>query len=372
MHMPKRSSVKVIDLFAGAGGFSIGATSAGAEVVACVEIDKTACETLHANETYHGRILEGDICHISGESIRTLTGIRKSDPLVIVGGPPCQAFSKAAYWTESGDEAAYRRARARGEKKARPKINLSVTEDARRDLVFEFYRIILETNADGFIFENVPSIKHPKYKPIYESFLKKVKEAGYNTAEITAKAAAFGVPQTRERVIIIGARKRTPQLPVETHSTSENGDLLLPKAISAGEVLEEFQSKKYFEPEEVVVGRWANHLAEIPPGWNYKALTEWAGHKNPSFVAETRFWNFLLKLSPKRPSWTIAASPGPWTGPFHWENRRLRTPELAALQGFPRRYEIMGTRRERVRQMGNAIPVQLAKVMMESLLMAVE
>jgi DNA (cytosine-5)-methyltransferase 1 len=372
MHMTKRSSVKVIDLFAGAGGFSIGASSAGAEVVACVELDKTACQTLRANNPYHGCVLEGDICEISGESIRKQSGIRKSDPLIVVGGPPCQAFSKAAYWTENGDEAAYRRARARGEKQIRPERSLSVVEDARRDLVFEFYRIILETKADGFIFENVPSIKHPKYKFVYDGFLKKAQEAGYYTTEVTAKAAAYGVPQTRERVIILGARKQAPQLPTETHSIEELGDLLLPKAISAGEALEAFKSKKYFEPEEVVTGRWANHLKEIPPGWNYKALTAWAGHKNPSFVAESRFWNFLLKLSPQRPSWTIAASPGPWTGPFHWENRRLRTPELAALQGFPRDYEIKGSRRERVRQMGNAIPIQLAKVMTESLLRVVE
>ena len=129
---------------------------------------------------------------------------------------------------------------------------------------------------------------------------------------------------------------------------------------------------KYFEPEEVISGRWAQHLAEIPPGWNYKALTEWAGHKNPSFVTETRFWNFLLKLSPDRPSSTIAASPGPWTGPFHWTNRRLRTPELAALQGFPRGYKFEGPRRERIRQLGNAVPVPLAEVMIRSLIESLE
>jgi DNA (cytosine-5)-methyltransferase 1 len=105
-------------------------------------------------------------------------------------------------------------------------------------------------------------------------------------------------------------------------------------------------------------------LAEVPPGWNYKWHTAWAGHPRPSFVTETRFWNFLLKLSPELPSWTINASPGPWTGPFHWSTRRLRTPELGALQTFPRGYKFAGPRRERVRQIGNAVPCRLAEHVM--------
>ena len=72
----------------------------------------------------------------------------------------------------------------------------------------------------------------------------------------------------------------------------------------------------------------------------------------------------LERLGP----WTINASPGPWTGPFHWESRRLRTPELAALQSFPAAYRFEGSRRERVRQIGNAVPPLLARAAMSSLL----
>ena len=104
------------------------------------------------------------------------------------------------------------------------------------------------------------------------------------------------------------------------------------------------RATSFVEPEEVVRGAGRSTRA-VPPGWNYKPHTAWAGHPNPTFVTETRFWNFLLKLSPDLPSWTIPASPGPWTGPFHWESRRLRTPELAALQGFPDGYVFAGSRR---------------------------
>ena len=63
------------------------------------------------------------------------------------------------------------------------------------------------------------------------------------------------------------------------------------------------------------------------------------------FVANKRYWNFLLKLHPLLPSWTIAAQPGPWVGPFHWNNRRLRTSEIAAIQTFPMDYKFVGNRR---------------------------
>ncbi|HKN45625.1 MAG TPA: DNA cytosine methyltransferase, partial [Propionibacteriaceae bacterium] len=71
---------------------------------------------------------------------------------------------------------------------------------------------------------------------------------------------------------------------------------------------------------------------------------------------------------PGQPSWTIAAAPGPWTGPFHWDSRRLRVPELAALQAFPAGYELAGTRREQVRQLGNAVPPPVARQMTAAVL----
>lgn len=371
--MTKKSSkkIKVIDLFAGAGGLSIGAYQAGAEVAASLEYDATACKTLRANAHYHGIVIEGDVCNFRGNELREIAGIKQKDLLVIVGGPPCQPFSKAAYWTESGTDAAYRRARSNGLEVEKPQSPTQHKEDSRRDLVFEYWRIVLESNADGFVFENVPSIKHPRNKPIYDGLIRKAVQAGFYVTEVVANAARYGVPQARERVLILGSKKSKPIAPNETHSiNSENASL--PKAITTGEALKGLNHKKYFEPEEVVTGRWAKHLEEVPPGWNYKAHTAWAGHPNPSFVTETRFWNFLLKLDPDRPSWTIAASPGPWTGPFHWENRRLRTIEMAALQGFPLDYKFEGPRRERVRQLGNAVPVPLAQIMINSVLSSLE
>ncbi|WP_082542192.1 MULTISPECIES: DNA cytosine methyltransferase [unclassified Rhizobacter] len=369
--MSSSKKINVIDLFAGAGGLSVGASQAGASVAASLEFNAIACDTLRANPSYHGSVIEGDVCAYTGQDLRKIGGLKKSDPLVVVGGPPCQPFSKAAYWTEDGQDAAYRRARAEGKDVEKPAAPTKVKDDDRRDLVREFWRVVRESNADGFVFENVPSIRHPRNRPIYDGLVRSARDAGYEVTEVVANAAEYGVAQARERVLVLGSKKRKPNRPEQTHALDAQ-NLLLPPAVTAGEALDGLGLKKYFEPEEVVTGRWARHLEEVPPGWNYKAHTSWANHPNPTFVTETRFWNFLLKLSKDRPSWTLAASPGPWTGPFHWKNRRLRTPEMAALQGFPREYVIAGSRRERVRQMGNAVPVPLAKLMVGAVLESLE
>lgn len=366
--MSKASTACVVDLFAGAGGLSVGASQAGAHVGASVEMDPAACQTLRANEKFHGTVIEGDVCQLSGSELRAAAKCAKKQPFVVVGGPPCQPFSKAAYWTEAGDEAAYRRLRAQGIEAEKPKAPSDPREDERRDLVYQFWRLVAESEADGFVFENVPSIKHPRNRVVYDQLVASARAAGYHLTELTVNAVEYGVAQARERVIVIGSMRALPRPPAATHVNDGSASLFLKPAVTAGEALDGLDSPDYFEPEEVVSGRWAEHLRTVPPGWNYKAHTAWAGHPNPTFVTETRFWNFLLKLSPERPSWTLAASPGPWVGPFHWDTRRLRTPEMAALQGFPRSYKIAGSRRERVRQMGNAVPVPVAKLIVLSVL----
>lgn len=362
----------VIDLFAGAGGLSIGATQAGCDVRASVELDTHACNTLRANKGYHGAVIQGDVSLVTGQDLRTMAGLSPTDPLIVVGGAPCQPFSKAAYWVEEGQEALFRRERAAGRTVFKPAAPTAARDDNRRDLVQEFWRVIAESKADGFVFENVPSIRHPRNRPVLEAFKAAALHAGFELTELLANAAEYGVAQKRERVFVLGAKRRQPIAPVPTHFIRDHLNSGLLSAVTAGEALEGLDGNDHFEPEEVISGRWARHLEEVPPGGNYKAHTAWAGHPNPTFVTETRFWNFLLKLSPNRPSWTLAASPGPWTGPFHWNNRRLRTSEMAALQGFPRNYEITGSRRERVKQMGNAVPPALARVMVDAVANAVE
>ena len=360
-----------IDLFSGAGGLSVGAEQAGVNVCAQVDSDPDCCESLRINKRWHrGRVIEADITTIAGAKLRRMAGLRQSDPLMIIGGAPCQPFSKAAYWIEAGAEAAYRRARARGISIDRPAPLSHARPDARRDLVAEYWRLVMETSADAFVFENVPSILHPRNRHLAQAVIAAATREGFSTVLIRANAVEYGVAQRRERVFILGARAELPVRPTPTHSLKPRlSDGLLPP-VTAKQAIQAFAGRDYAEPEEVVRGRWAEHLRTVPPGWNYKAHTAWGGHPNPTFETETRFWSFLLKLHPDRPSWTVPANPGPWVGPFHWKSRRLRTPELAAIQGFPTGYRFAGDRRSKVRQIGNAVPPPLGRRMIEAAALA--
>lgn len=367
------SGMPVIGLFSGAGGLEIGAAWAGADVRLCVDNDPIACQTLRQNSDLHsGAVLEADVAALNGRALRKLAGLSRYEPCIVIGGPPCQPFSKASYWTDPGDDSRYRRARARGEAVPRPRPITEARPDERRTLVQEFWRLVLETRADGFLFENVPSITHPRSRTILESLIESAKSAKYETLLLHVNAIHYGVPQRRHRVVLLGLRRGKPALPTPTHSESPEGSSCTLPVVTAGEALSRYQHSKYAEPEEVVKGRWADPLWEIPPGQNYKALTAWAGHPKPLFEAETRFWHFLLKLSPDLPSWTVPANPGPWVGPFHWKSRRLRIVELAALQSFPHGYIFAGTRRDRVRQIGNAVPPLMAQRIIEPLVSAVQ
>ena len=266
----------------------------------------------------------------------------------MIGGAPCQPFSKAGYWVGN---------------QSRRGIN-----DPRATLVDEYLRVVCDLQPDGFVFENVESLLYPSTKVIADRFLEIVHDNGYKTHIIKANALDYGVPQKRKRLFILGTKGEfKSKEPSKTHCSPElcKSKGLLPY-VNVGEVISEFGGPEFFEPEEVTVGgTYYEDLCEVPPGQNYKALTAWAGYENPKFVACTRFWSFLLKLSPDMPSWTITAQPGPWVGPFHWDNRRLRVPEIAAIQTFPKGYKFFGSRRSIQKQIGNAVPSLMGKAMVE-------
>jgi DNA (cytosine-5)-methyltransferase 1 len=107
-------------------------------------------------------------------------------------------------------------------------------------------------------------------------------------------------------------------------------------------------------------GRWANLLPSIPEGKNYLWHTNRGGGKR-LFGWRTKYWSFLLKLAKNQPAWTIPAQPAQNAGPFHWANRQLRTSEMLKLQTIPSNIFVAGTRADRQRQIGNAVPSLLAE-----------
>lgn len=346
-----------VSLFSGAGGLDIASIMAGVPVILSTDFDSDCIKTLSLNKNYFGNteIIEGDLRNIDSAVFSKI--VRKNNPnkFIVIGGAPCQPFSKAGYWVTNQNR--------RG-------IN-----DPRASLVNEYLRVVTDLQPDGFVFENVESLLHPTNKIIVDTFIEIIKDSGYKYRIVKANALEYGVPQKRKRLFILGTKgefhgvepKKTHGKPSQCEKTG-----LLPY-VTAGEAIMEFSGDEYFEEYEVTKnGTYYHELCEVPPGKNYKALTAWAGYPNPKFVADKRFWNFLLKLSPDLPSWTICAQPGPWVGPFHWDNRRLRVPEIAAIQTFPKDYRFFGSRRSIQKQIGNAVPCLMGKAMIEFVKESVE
>ena len=341
-----------VSLFSGAGGLDVASILAKVPVISSTDFDHDCIETLKANKTFFGntQVLEGDLHKINSDVFLNIVNSIKHKKFIVIGGAPCQPFSKAGYWVGNN---------------TRRGIN-----DPRATLVDEYLRVVTEIHPDGFVFENVESLLHPTNKTIVDKFISIIAEEGYKYTIVRANALDYGVPQKRKRLFIIGTKgefKRSE--PIKTHADPSVCDSLGLKPYEAvGPFIAGYEGDEYFEEYEVTKGgTYYDDLCQVPPGQNYKALTAWAGYANPKFVADKRFWSFLLKLSPDQPSWTITAQPGPWVGPFHWDNRRLRAPEAAAIQTFPKGYKFCGNRRSIQKQIGNAVPCLMGKAMIEFL-----
>ena len=345
------SKIQTIGFFSGAGGLDIGSQLAGVKVISSLDFDKDSVATMKANKYFaHSKHFHKDIKEMFASDYTQIIKENNPEKLILVGGPPCQPFSKAGYWVTHK--------------------NRLGSEDPR-NMIGQYLRIVEELKPDGFILENVESLLHPKNANAVSDLTEAIDKLGYKFIVYRANAQDFGVPQKRKRVFFIASKKEIIGNPIKTHG--EGIDLIMNSHLLPYErVIDwigKFDNDKYFEPEELTTGKtYDEELKQIPPGQNYFALSERSGHPNPKFEANKRFWNFLLKLHPNKPSWTIAAQPGPWVGPFHWNNRRLRVPESAAIQTFPEDYHFVGTRRSIQKQIGNAVPSLLGKAIVEHLI----
>lgn len=334
--------VQCISLFSGAGGLDVGAARAGARIIRAVEFDADAAETLRLNAEMDTQIDCADICDLDFRMHRDA-----KEKTILIGGPPCQPFSKNGYWVKN--------------------VNRLIERDPR-NMLSQFLRAVDEARPQGFLFENVESLRHPTNRQALEGFLATAEDMGYRCTMFLANAADFGVPQKRKRVFIFGVpgAKAIPD-PKRTHS-ADPADKLRPH-VGVGRFIKPFSGARYFERQEMVDGgTYERELMSVPPGSNYMALSDLPGYTGRTFRKGGRFWNFLYKLHPDEPSITIAAQPGPWVGPFHWNNRRLRAAEAAAIQTFPKDYVFHGSRRSVQKQIGNAVPCLLGEAMVKHLI----
>jgi len=354
-----------VSLFSGAGGLDIGCEAAGFETRAAVESNRIARQSLLDNAATHFRSLTSsrifeDIVALDFEGLLDAAGLEPGQADLLHGGPPCTPFSKSGYWL------AYKRA----------------GEDPKASLLDHYVEALRAIRPKALLMENVYGLAYQNHnRPILERFIAGVHDAGYALDHKIVLAADHGVAQLRQRLICVGVR--TDLLdesaatwrfgwPADTHAGPHERRIgwdqnLLPH-VTAAQALESLDpADNPPEVEEAIDGTHADALREVPPGDNYLHLTAKRGHPNPQFKWRTRYWSFLLKLHPDRPSPTIQGQPGPWVGPFHWQDRRLRVAELKRLMTFPDDYVVCGNRRDQQLQLGNAVPPLLAQRVTEQL-----
>jgi DNA (cytosine-5)-methyltransferase 1 len=347
-----------ISLFSGAGGLDLGIEAAGFSTVAAVEWDEDAADTMEKNAStaFQGlrEVVRADLYPLaagSGGGITTRDILRagglsgRERPDLLVGGPPCVAFSKSGFWLDWKRDGI----------------------DPAASLLQAYTRVLGEAKPRFFILENVYALTfdNKASRPAFERLLAEIAAAGYQFQWRVLNAADHGIPQARPRLFIVGCRKgdRLPELPEATHfgtwERRSSGASGARPHVTSGEALAGLVTEP--EREETVRGKWGHLLPEVPPGENYLHFTAERGHPDPIFEWRSRYWSFLLKLDPDKPAPTIQAQPGPNVGPFHWESRRLRVPELRRLFTFPDDYEFVGRRASVQAQIGNSVPPLLAQ-----------
>lgn len=364
------SALPVVSLFSGAGGLDLAVERADAEplvpddrgsgiakVAVATDYNAPALETLSRNFS-HTRSINGDIRLLDSDALLEAGGLRPSEPVLVVGGPPCTPFSKSGFWLEQKRE----------------------SRDPNASLLDEYVRVVRETLPEAFILENVQGLTYKTHKAQFDRLIQGLEELGYNPQWKVLLAADYGVPQLRRRVFVVGRRDgKKFEFPKPTHSgwsehTRDFDKGLIPH-VTASSAFQGLIANS--AADEFVGGQYGELAAEIPPGQNYLWHTSRYGGRD-HFEWRSRYWTFLLRLDPNRPSSTLQAQPGPYVGPFHWENsltddgiervRRLRVPEMLRLMSFPDDFKVPTGRADVQRQLGNAVPLELGKAVARALL----
>jgi len=314
-----------IELFAGAGGLALGLEKAGFKEQALVEIDKYAAETLRKNRP-DWNVLEEDIIKIAEEGIRKYLP-RNIEIDFVSGGYPCQAFSYAGH-----------------------KMGL---EDVRGTMFYYFAQIVDELRPKVFLAENVKGlISHDKGKTL-QTMVDIYEDLGYTVTPHMVRAVDYNVAQKRERVIIIGIRNDIDieyKLPKPYEYQPVLRDVLrdVPKSLG-----EKYPVKKH------------KVLEQVPPGGYWRDLPEEVAkaYMGKSFYSGGGRTGMARRISWDEPCLTLTCSPAQkQTERCHPdETRPFTVREYARIQSFPDDWDFTGSMGQQYKQIGNAVPVEMAK-----------
>lgn len=373
--MQRKSRPIGIDLFAGAGGLSLGFEQAGFDVVAAVEIDPVHA-AVHKFNFPECAVIPKSVVGLTAEDIREAAGIGRRHVDVVFGGAPCQGFSL---------------------------IGQRALDDPRNSLVKEFVRIVSTLEASYFVFENVKGLTVGRHKSFLEELIAEFQRCGYSVRMPwkVLNASKFGVPQDRERLILLGAKKGLPfpEYPMPNSGAAlSGGRFKLPDGPTVSEALGDLPNAEDFaeliEGDSVRVpasawgapSKYAREMRCLEnDSWHYGYPRKWdpslltssmrTGHTE---ISRRRFAEAAPgQVEPisrffKLPKYGVAntlragtdSARGAFTSPrpIHYEFPRCVTVrEMARLHGFPDWFRLHATKWHGARQIGNAVPPPLAR-----------
>ncbi len=356
-------SLSCIDLFAGAGGFSLGLSRNNINIIIANEIEKDFAKTFELNHP-KTKMLNEDIHNIDFKEELKKIGHKSID--ILCGGPPCQGFST---------------------------VGSKNKKDKRNSLFWEFLRAVNETNPKAVIFENVAGFKSLYNGQAYETLIKELKILGYNVLSNVLNAADYGLPQHRKRTIVVGLSKGYSfQFPKIIKSKNKNlfedKYLTIMSAISdlpklnVGEERNQYLCKPKNDYQKKMRGsikiltehncskygeRMQKIISLVPPNGDISDL--------PSNLRPKKYFNNVYaRIDPTKPSPTITRNFGTPSSsrcihPF--QNRALSTREGARLQGFPDKFIFYGSKTSKNLQIGNAVPPLLGEIIGKQLVKSI-
>ncbi|MDP1874831.1 DNA cytosine methyltransferase [Phenylobacterium sp.] len=351
--IPGRRPV-IADLFAGAGGFSLGAYMAGADIGVAVENNRNAAETYRRNlvqsRLTSARLFDEDILDLDPSDLMRQTGIDPGDCDILLGGPPCQGFS------------AHR-------------LNDAGVGDPRNRLLLRYFEYVRALRPAFFLVENVPGLLWPRHKDFVETFYATADAADYGTFQpILLNACDYGVPQNRRRVFILGYDRRRTDAPTWPPAPTHQAPSLTPTGATWKTAAEIFATPA---PRGDINDVHMNHgatlleaFARTPPNGGSRKDS---GRVLPCHAEHRGHHDVYGRIDPARPGPTMTTacinpSKGRFVHPTEHHGITLR--HAARFQTFPDWYTFEGGLMAGGVQVGNAVPVDMARVLVEPLVQA--
>lgn len=357
-----KKKYNIVDLFCGCGGISEGFRSTGkVNIIGAIDFDKAACETYKYNFK-NANVICGDINNISVES----SGF--SDVDIIVGGPPCQGFSRLNFRDKDRDN------------------------DPRNKLFYQYLRFVEELQPKALLIENVKNALVAKDGFVPQAITSILEGLDYNVSYSIVRAADFGVPQMRERAIFVAFKKEFGKFSFNSLEEFKQPMVNVHDAISDIAEIEDFaKSQKpgmvfnlgkplssYQKRMRSKNGELYNHLIYYPNDSVQEKISYVPQGGNWRFVPKNlfpsdrtnRYTNYLRRLDYSSPSITIDTGHRVYFHPIF--NRVPTIRESARIQSFSDSFIFTGTKGQQLKQVGNAVPPLMALALAKAIIKTLE